>query len=170
MPALERLIRFVLDAPAGTMVPVESLRELLADAPAAEKDEERRLTTAEAADWLHRHLGGRKRSAAAVRKVMRTGFRGVVLKSYPYGRERRTTEADLRRFVVQIGAIPRPPAPEHAAAPITVMAPTPAGGGFATKAHGDPADEIAAAQERFSRRRTTAPARPPGQQRASRGA
>ncbi|HEU4886120.1 MAG TPA: hypothetical protein VFT45_28030 [Longimicrobium sp.] len=168
MSELERLIRFVHDAPAGTMVPVESLRELLADAPVADKKEERRLTPAEAADWLHRHLGGRKRSAAAVRKVMRTGFRGVVLKSYPYGRERRTTEADLRRFVVQIGAIPLPPTP--AAAPVTVMASAPAGGGFATKAHADPADEVAAAQERFGRRRTTAPARPPGQRRASGGA
>jgi hypothetical protein len=167
MPELERLIRFVHDAPAGTMVPVESLRELLADAPAAEKEEERRLTPAEAADWLHRHLGGRKRSAAAVRKVMRTGFRGVVLNSYPYGRERRTTEADLRRFVVQIGAIPRPPAPEQAAAPVAVLASAPAGGRFATKGHVDPADEIAAAQERFGRRRTTAPARPPIQRRAS---
>src|ERR1700741_577236 len=159
MPALERLIRFVHDAPAGTMVPVESLRALLADAPVAEKEAERRLTPTEAANWLHRHLGGRKRSAAAVRKVMRTGFRGVVLKSYPYGRERRTTETDLRRFVVQIGAIPRPPASEQVASPVTA----PAEGGFATKARTDPADEIAAAQERFGRRQTTAPARPPGQ-------
>src|SRR5687768_17150010 len=128
MPALERLIRFVHDAPAGTMVPVESLRELLTAAPGVEEEQERRLSPAEAADWLHRHLGGRKRTAAAVRKVMRTGFRGVVLKSYPYGRERRTTEADLRQFVVQIGTVPRLPAPEHAATPITVKALTSAGG------------------------------------------
>lgn len=167
MPELERLIRFVRDAPAGTMIPVESLRELLANAPVAHNEEERRLTPAEAADWLHRHLGGRKRSAAAVRKVMRTGFRGVVLKSYPYGRERRTTEADLRQFVAQIGAVPRPPAPEQVATPVAVLAPASAGGGSATKAHTDPADEIAAAQERFGRRGTTAPARPPGQRRAS---
>lgn len=162
MPALERLIRFVHDAPAGTMVPVESLRELLSDAPAAEQEHERRFTPAEAAEWLHRHLGGRKRSAAAVRKVMRTGFRGVVLKSYPYGRERRTTEADLRRFVAQIGALPRPPAPEQAPGPVTVAAPAES----ATR-HLDPADEVTAAQERFGRRRTPPPARSPGQRRAS---
>lgn len=170
MPALERLIRFVHDAPAGTMVPVESLRELLTAVRGVEEEQERRLSPAEAADWLHRHLGGRKRTAAAVRKAMRTGFRGVVLKSYPYGRERRTTEADLRQFVVQIGAVPRLPAPEHGDTPITVRAPTSAGGGLATNAHTDPADEVAAAQERFGRRRMTAPARPPGQRRASGGA
>jgi hypothetical protein len=170
MPALERLIRFVHDAPAGTMVPVESLRELLADVPAAEEDQERRFTPAEAAEWLHRYLGGRKRTAAAVRKVMRTGFRGVVLKSYAYGRERRTTEADLRQFVVQIGGIPRPPAPEKADAPLTIVATAPAKGGVVTKTHDDPGDEIAAAHERFGRPRTPAPARPPGQRRAAGGA
>lgn len=151
------------------MVPVESLRELLAGVPAAEEEQERRFTPAEAAEWLHRHLGGRKRTAAAVRKVMRTGFRGVVLKSYAYGRERRTTEADLRQFVVQIGGIPRR-APEKADASLTIAATAPAKGGVATKTHDDPGDEIAAAHERFGRSRTPAPARPPGQRRAAGGA
>lgn len=33
---------------------------------------------------------------------MRTGFHGVILESHMCGRERRTTEADLVRFVSQI--------------------------------------------------------------------
>jgi hypothetical protein len=107
------------------------------------------LTTAEAAEWLHLHLGGRKRSAAAVRKVMRTGFRGVVLKSYSYGRERRTTEEDLWLFVAQIGVIPRPAAPEQIVPAIAV--PTAVTGFQVKSGSGDPVDEIAAAQKRFRR-------------------
>lgn len=168
MPNLERLIRFVTEAPAGTMVPVDSLRELLVeDAPESAPEEERRLTPVEAAEWLHRHLGGRKRSAAAIRKVMRTGFRGVVLKSYPYGRERRTTEADLRKFVAEIGAVPRPGAPEHTARPI--LAPPPAAG-VPAGSDEDPADEIAAAQARFRGGRTATSTRPSRQRRAGLGA
>jgi hypothetical protein len=168
MSDLERLIRFVSEAPAGTMVPVDPLRELLAeDTPEAVTGAERRLTPAEAAEWLHRHLGGRKRSAAAVRKVMRTGFRGVVLKSYPYGRERRTTESDLRHFVAEIGAVPRPTAPEPVTLPILALPSVTAG--LPVESHLDPADEITAAQERFRRRRTAPPSRPAGQRRAARG-
>jgi hypothetical protein len=101
MPDLRRLMQFIESAPAGTMVPVESLREMLLEGAVAPEPAEppRLLTPAEAADWLHAQLGGRKRTAAAIPKVMRTGFRGVVLKSYPYGRERGTTEADLRVYV-----------------------------------------------------------------------
>ncbi|HEX2094864.1 MAG TPA: hypothetical protein VHG28_20865 [Longimicrobiaceae bacterium] len=167
MPDLERLIRFVNQAPAGTMVPVDSLRELLAqDTPEATPGEERRLTPAEAAEWLHRHLGGRKRSAAAIRKVTRTGFRGVVLKSYPYGRERRTTESDLRHFVVEIGTVPLPATPEQIAFPVLPQPATT----LAVETHLDPADEIAAAQERFRRRRTAPPSRPARQRRVIGGA
>ncbi len=164
MPDLERLIRFVNEAPAGTMVPVDSLRELLAqDAPEATAEEERRLTPAEAAEWLHRHLGGRKRSAAAIRKVMRTGFRGVVLKSYPYGRERRTTESDLRQFVAEIGAVPLPSPPEQIDLPAPAF-PAATAGLLPAETHLDPADEIAAAQARF-RRDSTAPPTPSARQR-----
>lgn len=169
MRDLERLIRFVNEAPAGTMVPVDSLREFLADdTTKAVPEEERRLTPAEAAEWLHRHLGGRKRSAAAVRKVMRTGFRGVVLKSYPYGRERRTTESDLRHFVAQIGALPFPDGREQIALP--VVRPSTATAGFPEQIRGDPADEIAAAQERFRRRRPGSTGQPARQRRAAKGA
>jgi len=108
MPTLRRLLEFLEVAPSGTLVPVDSLRALLSGDADTYVDAERGFTPAEAADWLHRHLGGRKRNAAAVRKVMRTGFRGVRLRSYAYGRERRTTEADLRRFVGEIGAVPCP--------------------------------------------------------------
>lgn len=150
MRDLRRLMQFIESAPAGTMVPVESLREMLLEgtdeATEAAGDPPRLLTPAEAADWLHAQLGGRKRTAAAVRKVMRTGFRGVVLKSYPYGRERRTTEADLRVYVAAIGAVWRPPAPQQ----LAVQAPPDTG--FQVKSDADPADEIAAAQERFRRR------------------
>ena len=166
MPDLERLVRFVSDAPAGTMVLVESLRELLTDnAPEAAPEEERKLTPAEAAEWLHRHLGGRKRSAAAIRKVMRTGFRGVVLKSNTYGRERRTTESDLRRFVAQIGAVPLPAAPEQIALP-----PPSATAGLQGESHVDPADEISSAQERFRRRTAASTGRPARKRQSARGA
>jgi hypothetical protein len=157
-PAVHRLLRFVQDAPAGTLVPVESLREMLGEDDTAQVGEspERGLSPAEAAEWLHQLLGGRKRSAAAIRKVMRTGFRGVVLKSYPYGRERRTTEADLRAYVAQIGAVPRPAAPDRQQ-PVTI---TPATApGFQVKStQRDPAVELAAAQERH-RARKQPPAR-----------
>jgi hypothetical protein len=159
LPDLGRLIRFVNEAPTGTMVPVDSLRELLAEGPPeAAPEDERGLTPVEAAEWLHRHLGGRKRSAAAIRKVMRTGFRGVVLKSYAYGRERRTTESDLHHFLAQIGAIPLPAVQEQ----ITVRAPAVPSptAGFQTESHVDPADEIAAAQERFRRLGTASPGQP----------
>lgn len=165
-PAVQRLLQFVNDAPAGTMVPVESLRDILRtgeadDAAAVGEQAERRLSPAEAAEWLHQLLGGRKRSAAAIRKVMRTGFRGVVLKSYPYGRERRTTETDLRAFVAKIGAVPRPPASEDAPA-----ATSPA---FQVKSHMDPVDEIAAAQERFRARKNMPPRTAPRPRRAAGG-
>lgn len=111
----------------------------------------RMLTPAEAADWLHAQLGGRKRSAAAIRKVMRSGFRGVVLKSYPFGRERRTTEADLQMFVAQIGTVPRAKPPKQIAIS-TIAAPFEAKG-FEVKSDADPADKIAAAQDRFRRHR-----------------
>jgi hypothetical protein len=167
MPDLERLVRFVSEAPAGTMVPVESLRELLAaGAPEAAPEEERRLTPAEAAEWLYRHLGGRKRSAAAIRKVMRTGFRSVVLKSYAYGRERRTTESDLRRFVAQIGAVPLPGAPEEIALP--ALAPLSASTAF-QESHVDPADEIDSAQKRFRRRTATSNNHPARLRRSTKG-
>ena len=166
MPDLERLVRFVSDAPAGTMVPVESLRELLAaGGPEAPPEEERRLTPAEAAEWLHRHLGGRKRSAAAIRKVMRTGFRSVVLKSYTYGRERRTTESDLRRFVAQIGAVPLPAVPEEIALP---LAPPSATAAF-QESHVDPADEVASAQKRFRRRTAASNSHPARLRHSTRG-
>ncbi|MQA92147.1 MAG: hypothetical protein GEU90_18295 [Gemmatimonas sp.] len=151
------------------MVPVESLRELLAaGAPEAAPEEERRLTPAEAAEWLHRHLGGRKRSAAAIRKVMRTGFRSVVLKSYKYGRERRTTESDLRRFVAQIGAVPLPAAPKHIELrAVTLPSPT---AGLQVESQIDPADEITTAQERFRRPTTASSSHPARLRRAARGA
>lgn len=169
MPDLERLIRFVSEAPTGTMVPVESLRELLAEeTPEALFEEERGLTTAEAAEWLQLHLGGRKRSAAAVRKVMRTGFRGVVLKSYPYGRERRTTESDLRQFLARIGAVPLPAASEQIALPALVSPHKTAESQMEFRA--DPADEIAAAQERFRRSRTASLGHPARQRRTAKGA
>jgi hypothetical protein len=168
MPDLERLIRFVNEAPAGTMVPVDSLRELLADETLeSAPEEDRRLTPAEAAEWLHHRLGGRKRSAAAVRKVMRTGFRGVVLKSYPYGRERRTTEADLRAFVAEIGAVPRPLSPETVVPPI--LAP-PCATELQAGAEVDAEDEIAAAQERFRRGSAATPSPATRRRRAAGGA
>lgn len=154
MPNLRRLLEFLEVAPSGTLVPVDSLRALLAADADTYVDAERGFTPAEAADWLHRHLGGRKRSAAAVRKVMRTGFRGVRLRSYAYGRERRTTEADLRRFVAEIGAVPRAvsDAPGAMRAAGTAASPD----ARPVKSQPEtlllcPADEIAAAQERFGR-------------------
>ena len=154
MQNLRRLMQFVQDAPAGTLVPVESLREFLAvDGTEASDggDAPRMLTPCEAAEWLHAQLGGRKRTPAAVRKIMRTGFRGVVLKSYAYGRERRTTEADLHAFVAQIGAVPRLAVPEKVAIPALLASQTVSG--FQVKSAADPADEIAAAQARFRRRK-----------------
>jgi hypothetical protein len=168
MPDLRRLLLFVESAPAGTLVPVESLRELLGDGegePEGAADPPRLLTPAEAADWLHAQLGGRKRTAAAVRKVMRTGFRGVVLQSYLYGRERRTTEAALQAFVAQIGVRPRPPAPEQVS--IVELAAPSSEGGFQVKSNADPADEIAAAQARFRRRREPPPRSAPDKGRSA---
>src|SRR5690606_20257306 len=69
---------------------------------ADDADSELALTPAEAADWLHQQLGGRKRKSAAIRKLMCTGLGGVVLGSFRYGRELRTTRADLKRFVQEI--------------------------------------------------------------------
>jgi hypothetical protein len=99
MKLLDRLRRFVESAPPGTLVPVDALRKLLEE----EKDNaatapDRGVTAEEAAEWLHQALGGRKRKPAAVRKLMRTGYRGIVLESFRVGREVRTTEASLERF------------------------------------------------------------------------
>jgi len=156
MPDFRRLLEFIDVAPSGTLVPVDALRALITAEADTYADAERGFTPAEAADWLHRHLGGRKRSAAAVRKVMRTGFRGVQLRSYAYGRERRTTEAELRRFVAEIGAVPRPVSETPGAKPSAGAAAAPP---VAHPVNSQPetlllcpADEIAAAQERFGRR------------------
>ena len=151
MSTLARLVQFIEAAPAGTMVLVESLREfiLAATDPPAEAD--MGLSPSEAADWLHRHLGGRKRTPAAVRKVMRTGFRGVVLDSYPYGRERRTTVNALRKFISEIGAEPRSPAGASARSEALLETTSSDAGSsrFDMESNPDPADEIAAAQARF---------------------
>ena len=167
MSDLNRLIQFVHEAPAGTLIPVESLRDLLS-CVSVKADEERPLTPHEAAEWLHRHVGGRKRSAAAVRKAMRTGFRGVVLSSYPYGRERRTTEADLRRFVAQIGLAPRPPAPERLAPSPRTFTPTMTEA--VAPSYPDPAEEIAAAEARYGKPSTAPPGPSPRRGRSSVGA
>ena len=99
MKLLDRLRRFVESAPPGTLVPVDGLRKLLEEEREnAATAPDRGMTAEEAAEWLHRALGGRKRKPAAVRKLMRTGYRGVVLESFRVGREVRTTEAALERF------------------------------------------------------------------------
>lgn len=86
-------------APPGTLVPVDALRKLLEEERGnAATAPDRGITAEEAAEWLHRALGGRKRKPAAVRKLMRTGYRGIVLESFRVGREVRTTEAALERF------------------------------------------------------------------------
>ncbi len=144
MTAYERLLRFVEDAPRGTLVPVEELRAILADGQvgAAEAKGVRDLTAAEAADWLHRHLGGRKRTPAAVRKMMRTGLRGVVLQSFSFGRERRTTEQDLERFLGEVRGRCR-------SVTGSPLPPRETSGALPPKRDVDPADEIAAAKASF---------------------
>ncbi len=144
MTAYERLLRFVDDAPRGTLVPVDELRALLAEGLVgdAEAKRARGLTAAEAADWLHRHLGGSKRSPAAVRKMMRTGLRGVVLQSFSFGRERRTTEQDLQRFLGEVRSRCR--SDTRAALP-----PDETPGALPASRDVDPAGEIAAAKASF---------------------
>jgi hypothetical protein len=144
MTAYERLLRFVDDAPRGTLVPVDELRAILADGLVgdAEAKRARGLTAAEAADWLHRHLGGRRRSPAAVRKMMRTGLRGVVLQSFSFGRERRTTEPDLLRFLREVRDGCRP-------VPGSALPPGETSGAQPGPRNVDPADEIAAAKASF---------------------
>jgi hypothetical protein len=145
MTAYDRLLRFVEDAPRGTLVPVDELRAILADAQvgaAGEANGARGLTAGEAADWLHRHLGGRKRTPAAVRKMMRTGLRGVVLQSFSFGRERRTTEQDLQRFLGEVRDMCR-------SVPRSVLPPGETSGALPPPRDVDPADEIAAAKASF---------------------
>jgi len=99
MKLLDRLRRLVEFAPPGTLVPVDALRKLLEEEREnAATAPNRGVTAEEAAEWLHQTLGGRKRKPAAVRKLMRTGYRGIVLESFRVGREVRTTEASLERF------------------------------------------------------------------------
>lgn len=119
-----------------------------ADDPTAD----RALTPGDAAEWLHQHLGGRKRKPAAIRKLMRSGLGGVVLRSFHYGRELRTTEADLKRFVQEIRTQTERPAPDlaHAARVEPI----------AQSQMNDPADELVAARSGFSAGRRSTPQPP----------
>ena len=120
--------------------------------PASHPPQERALTPADAAEWLHTHLGGRQRKPAAIRKLMRSGLGGVVLRSFHYGRELRTTEADLKRFIFEIRAATERSTPDRSQ-----------GGRRSTISRAvDPADEIAAARWTFGADRSSTPESPEG--------
>lgn len=113
--------------------------------PACQPPQERALTPADAAEWLHAHVGGHQRQPAAIRKLMRSGLGGVVLRSFHYGRELRTTEADLKRFILEIRAATQRSTPDR----------TQFGRGSPSSRPVDPANEIAAARWRLSAERSS---------------
>jgi hypothetical protein len=119
---------------------------------ADDAESELALTPAEAADWLHQQLGGRKRKSAAIRKLMRTGLGGVVLGSFRYGRELRTTRAELKRFVQEIRT-----ATEGRRSRVQHLDRT---GGTRRPPVADPAAEIAAARSTFRLASGTRPEAP----------
>ncbi|HEX6038389.1 helix-turn-helix domain-containing protein [Longimicrobium sp.] len=98
----EHLGQLVRYAPPGTLVPVDSLAELLR----VYTDEPKRpapagLSLGEVAELFARVVDGQRKvpQEGTVRKWIRTGLRGVKLKAYRAGRHLRVLESDFESFV-----------------------------------------------------------------------
>jgi len=133
LPLRERLSLMVQHAVPGTLIPVDSLRELLgeeqaraASAPGLSLEEVAQRCVAP---------GSRNKPVqpSTVRKWIREGLRGVRLTAFQWGKSYRVREDALREFIKAVQE-----APVHTAPPII-----PSG-------LGNIEDEIAAARQRFA--------------------
>jgi hypothetical protein len=145
MTLIERLNGLVRFAPPGTLVPVESLREMIEDAdpepPAAATPGLSLSEVAERCAEIRGEGARRVPTRGAVRKWIREGLRGVKLEAYSFGRSYRVTEEALGRFVerVRLAEQRRPPRSPQLRMPVE---------------GGDAKAEIASAKRRFGRERS----------------
>jgi hypothetical protein len=117
----EHLGQLVRYAPPGTLVPVDSLAELLRTyacdvEPRAEAPEEvpqalpraGGLSLGEVAERFTRQIGGEMKTVqdGTVRKWARVGLRGVRLRTFRVGRHLRVLEEDFEAFVRELSAPP----------------------------------------------------------------
>lgn len=119
---LDELIRCALP---GTMVPLESLAELLrrygnesAPVPEPQPQPELRpagLSLGEVAQRFSRTVGSETKTVqeGTVRKWIRVGLRGVRLRAYRAGRHLRVLEEDFDSFVQQLAARSTSPQPKR---------------------------------------------------------
>lgn len=108
----EHLGQLVRYAPPGTLVPVDSLAELLrvyTDEP--ERPAPAGLSLGEVAERFARVVDGQRKAPqeGTVRKWIRTGLRGVKLKAYRAGRHLRVLESDFDAFVRALSEAPVAP-------------------------------------------------------------
>lgn len=119
---LGNLVRY---APPGTLIPVDSIAELLrayADVP--ERPALAGLSLGEVAERFARVVGGERKTPqeGTVRKWIRVGLRGVRLKAFRAGRTMRVMESDLEAFV---RALADEPKSESAGMPAPPTVPSP---------------------------------------------
>jgi len=126
MTLQEHLSQLVRYAPPGTLIPVDSIAEMLrayADQP--ERAAPAGLSLREVADRFARIVDGERKAPqeGTVRNWIRVGLRGTKLKAFRVGRSMRVMEADLEVFVRALAyapqaesqATPIPPAPAASA-------------------------------------------------------
>jgi len=146
MPDIGRLSDFCRLAPAGTLVPVESLREMLGGAPPSTANDDPALTLEQAAERIARGLAMRTPTAAGVRKWITKGYRGVKLEAFEAGRGYSVLTSAADRFIAARQATRGTRAGQAGRSPdnpprtsISVGAPRPA---QRPTTYADPADEI----------------------------
>jgi hypothetical protein len=106
MTLQEHLAHFVRFAPPGTMIPVDSLAELLRSyEPAAQADNRPGMSLSEVAARFTRTVAGEVKVVKedTVRKWIRVGLGGVRLKAFRVGRNLRVRETDFGEFVASLG-------------------------------------------------------------------
>lgn len=106
VPLRERLAQMVKHALPGTLIPVDSIRQLLeenqprAEAPGYSLEEVAERCAALVA-------GGKTVQTSAVRKWIREGLRGVRLSAFPWGNTYRVGAEELEEFIEGVRLAPR---------------------------------------------------------------
>jgi len=101
----EHLGQLVRYAPPGTLVPVDSLAELLRTySEELQRPAPAGLSMGEVAERFARVVGGQRKTPQedTVRKWIRRGLRGVKLKAFRAGRHLRVLESDFNAFVLAL--------------------------------------------------------------------
>lgn len=143
MTLQEHLSQFVRFAPPGTMIPVDTLAELLRsyEPVAQQADNGLGLSLGEVAARFSRTIAGEVKVVKedTVRKWIRVGLGGTKLKAFRVGRHLRVRETDFEEFVASFGASSRTEESAHRRQQAVVLPATPA----------SPDDELEASLSRY---------------------